>query len=271
VKNGSRQQWLNILLVVVIFGVFAATAWYYFSMYDEFNRENLEAFIGGFGPWAPLAYAAIYIISAPIPFLAPVLSAVGGLLFGVVWGTILVMVIATASAFVPFTMSRRLGRDWVESKLEGQKLDEIYQQSEGGKGFAFVMLMRLIPILPWEVQNYVAGLTKVSAPTFISGTMTGIIPGSFSLVFLGAAATDPTSWQFFAAVALKIVTALIPVVAIYIRSRRGKKEKQGVDPEPEGEQIACLHCGVANPAGSPHCSACGKPLADAKKVNEFVP
>lgn len=210
------------MFVAVIVGVFAATAWYYFSMYDEFNRRNLEAFIGGFGPWAPLAYAAIYVISAPIPFLAPVLSAVGGLLFGIVWGTCLVLIVATGSAFVPFYMARRLGRDWVESKLEGKKLDEIYQQSAGSRGFVFVMLLRLIPLLPWEVQNYVAGLTKISPLTFIAGTMLGIIPGSFSLVFLGAAATDPTSWQFVAAVALKIVTALIPVVAIYVRSRRSK-------------------------------------------------
>ncbi len=221
-KEQSRQQWINVMFVAVIVGVFAATAWYYFSMYDEFNRRNLEAFIGGFGPWAPLAYAAIYVISAPIPFLAPVLSAVGGLLFGIVWGTCLVLIVATGSAFVPFYMARRLGRDWVESKLEGKKLDEIYQQSAGSRGFVFVMLMRLIPVLPWEVQNYVAGLTKVSPLTFIAGTMLGIIPGSFSLVFLGAAATDPTSWQFVAAVALKIVTALIPVVAIYVRSRRSK-------------------------------------------------
>jgi uncharacterized membrane protein YdjX (TVP38/TMEM64 family) len=219
------------MFVAVIVGVFAATAWYYFSMYDEFNRRNLEAFIGGFGPWAPLAYAAIYVISAPIPFLAPVLSAVGGLLFGLVWGTCLVLIVATGSAFVPFYMARRLGRDWVESKLEGKKLDEIYQQSAGSRGFVFVILMRLIPVLPWEVQNYVVGLTKVSPLTFIAGTMLGIIPGSFSLVFLGAAATDPTSWQFVAAVALKIVTALIPVVAIYVRSRRSKglrKEKEFV-------------------------------------------
>ena len=221
-KEQSRQQWINVMFIAVIVGVFAATAWYYFSMYDEFNRRNLEAFIGGFGPWAPLAYAAIYVISAPIPFLAPVLSAVGGLLFGIVWGTCLVLIVATGSAFVPFYMARRLGRDWVESKLEGKKLDKIYQQSAGSRGFVFVMLMRLIPVLPWEVQNYVVGLTKVSPLTFIAGTMLGIIPGSFSLVFLGAAATDPTSWQFVAAVALKIVTALIPVVAIYVRSRRSK-------------------------------------------------
>ena len=55
------------------------------------------------------------------------LSAVGGLLFGVAWGILLVLVIATASAFVPFYVARRLGRDWVASKLEGKKLEEIYQ------------------------------------------------------------------------------------------------------------------------------------------------
>jgi uncharacterized membrane protein YdjX (TVP38/TMEM64 family) len=224
-EQPKQNKWLQVLLLVIILGVFVATAWYYFSMYDEFNRENLESFIRGFGPWAPLAYAAIYVISSPVPFLAPVISAVGGLLFGIVWGTLLVLVTATASAFVPFYLSRQLGREWVESKLKGKRLEEIYQQSEGGKGFTFILLMRLIPILPWEVQNYVAGLTKVSPLTFIAGTMLGIIPGSFSLVFLGDAVADPTSWQFFAAIALKITTALIPAVAVYIRSRRSKGMK----------------------------------------------
>ena len=225
-KPSEHRKWIHIPLVIAIFGTLAATAWYYFSMYDSFNRQNLEAFIRGFGPWAPLAYAAIYVISSPIPFIAPIISAVGGLLFGTLWGTLLVLVVATASAFVPFTLARRLGREWVESKLQGKKLGEIYQQSGGSKGFAFIMLMRLIPVLPWEVQNYVAGLTRVSALVFVLGTIVGIIPGSFSLVFLGAFATDPTSWQFFVAIALKVVTALIPVVAIYIRNRRGKRKEQ---------------------------------------------
>lgn len=222
----SRERWINIILVVVILGTFVATAWYYFSLYDKFSHENLKAFINRFEPWAPLAYAALYVISAPVPFLAPVLSATGGLLFGLVWGTLLVLVIATFSAFVPFYMARRLGREWVESKLEGKKLDEIYQQSRGSGGFTFIMLMRLIPVLPWEVQNYVAGLTQVSPLTFIAGTMIGIIPGSFSLVFLGDTITDPTSWQFFAAVALKIVTALIPVAALYVRRQRNREKEK---------------------------------------------
>lgn len=222
-EQPKHRKWIHLILVGIVFAVFAAGARYYFSLYDEFNQENLRGFIGGFGPWAPLAYAAVYVISSPIPFLAPVISAVGGFLFGLAGGSVAVLVIASLSALVPFLMARQLGREWVEGKLQGnERFKEIYQQSQGESGFIFIMLLRLIPVLPWEVQNYVAGLTKVSVPIFLAGTVVGIIPGSFSLVFLGAAATDPTSWQFVAAIAFKIATALIPVVYLAVKSRRGK-------------------------------------------------
>jgi uncharacterized membrane protein YdjX (TVP38/TMEM64 family) len=122
-------------------------------------------------------------------------------------------------------MARMLGREWVEQKVKGKKIEKFYQQSEGSTGFIFIMLMRLIPVLPWEVQNYAAGLTQVALPTFVAGTAVGILPGSFSLVFLGATATDPTSWQFFLAIGLKIVTALIPILGVYLRNRGKKKDK----------------------------------------------
>ena len=154
-QEQKHRKWIHIPLVIVIFGLFAATAWAYFSQYDTFTRENLRAFIGGFGAWAPVVYAVIYVVSAPIPFLAPVLSAVGGLLFGTLWGTVLVLVIASVSALVPFSMARNLGREWVESKLQGKKMAEIYKQSQGGKGFTFVVLLRLIPL---KAGNRVLGI-----------------------------------------------------------------------------------------------------------------
>jgi len=231
--ENKHRKWIHIPLMVIVFGLFAAMAWYYFSQYDRFNRQNLEAFISGFGAWAPLVFAVIYTVRAPIPMIAPVLSAAGGLLFGTLWGTLLVIGVATFSACIPFYMARTLGRDWVESKIEGKKLERVYQRSEGAAGFTFIMLMRLIPVLPWEVQNYAAGLTQVALPTFAAGTVIGILPGSFSLVFLGASATDPTSWQFFAAIGLKVLTALIPIVAIAIRNRRNKHETTNADVRPD--------------------------------------
>ncbi|MDY6874813.1 MAG: TVP38/TMEM64 family protein [Chloroflexota bacterium] len=220
-RTQFKQRWTNVVLVVFILGVFAVTAWYYFSQYDEFSRENLWAFIGRFGAWAPLAYAAIYIISSPIPFLAPVLGAVGGLSFGAGLGTLYTIIIATVSALVPFTLAQRLGREWVKSKLRGRKLDVAYQQSGGSKGFLFILLMRLIPVLPWEVQNYVVGLTKVPLPTFVLATMLGIIPGTFAFTLLGSSAGEDTaSWQFIIALVLVVLMmVVVPVVATYIRRR----------------------------------------------------
>lgn len=216
---------MTIAHVIIIMSVLVTVGWYYLSQYNTISRENIQDFVSGFGAWAPIAFAVLYIASAPIPFLAPTFSAVGGLLFGAVKGTLIIMVVASISALVPFSLSRRLGRDWVASKIKGKKLDKIYQQSEGSKGFTFIILMRLIPVLPWEIQNYVAGLTKVKVPTFILGTLVGIIPGSFSLAFLGASATDPTSWQFVAAIALKIATALIPVVYLAVKNREEKRSQ----------------------------------------------
>ncbi len=224
-ENKKTGKLLQVGLLILILGVFGLAAWYYFTLYDRFNVENLHSFISGFGGWAPVAFILIYIISAPVPFLAPIISAVSGLLFGTLPGTLLAMVAATTSAFIPFYLARSLGRDWVEKRIKSEKLQEAYEKSEGRGGFLFVLLMRLIPVLPWEVQNYVAGLTKVGIPVFIVGTLIGIIPGTFSLAFLGDAIQDPTSWEFFAALGLKIVTALIPAVYLFVKNQQNKKKK----------------------------------------------
>ena len=138
-----------------------------------------------------------------------------------IWSAV---IIATVSALVPFTIARRLGREWVESKLKGKRLDEIYKQSSGSNGFMFVLLMRLIPVIPWEIQNYIAGLSKVPVPTFLAATMIGIIPITGSLAFLGASAQDPGSWQFYVAIGINAISILIPVIVVYVRNRKTKRE-----------------------------------------------
>jgi uncharacterized membrane protein YdjX (TVP38/TMEM64 family) len=220
----SKQRWVSVVFLVVVLGMIAVTARQYFSQCDTFDCPSVTMFIEGFGPWAPLAYAVIYVASSPVPFLAVVLSAAGGLLFGATWGTLYALVVATLSSLVPFFLARRLGREWVESKLRGKKLGDIYQQSSGKDGFVFVVLMRLIPVLPWEVQNYTAGLTNVSVPTFVLATLLGAIPGTFSNVLLGSSAMDVGSWKFTVAVALNAVIILMPLIAIYVRSRRNKNK-----------------------------------------------
>lgn len=218
----EKQKTLNWIMVSVVVVCVGGIAILFFLQCDSAGCPTIEEFVRGFGVWAPVFFGLTYIASSPIPFLAPLLSAAGGLIFGPVTGTLLVLFFATLSALVPFFLARLLGQEWVASKLKGKNFDQLYQQSEGRGGFLFVLLMRLIPILPWEIQNYVGGLSKVTVPTFMVATVLGIIPGSFSIVFLGSSIRDPGSWQFYLAIGLNLVIILIPVIAIYLKRRKKK-------------------------------------------------
>ncbi len=220
-------KWFHIPLIIIVISLLGTLIWAYFSKYDRFNSDNLQAFVGEFGPWAPLAYVLIYIVSSPIPGIATLLSPLGGLLFGAVWGSVLVVSVATLSALIPFTMSRQLGQEWVATKLKGERLRDIYDRSQGQGGFVFVMMMRLVPIIPWEVQNYIAGLTQIPIPVFLLATAIGIIPGSVSLVLLGDSVTDPSSGRFAAAIALNAFFILGTPVIATLMNRRKKRRRTG--------------------------------------------
>lgn len=222
-----KQRWLNIGLIVLILGVLGTLVGYYLSQCEDSICPSIQQFVASFGPWALLVYATLYIAASPIPFVSTVLSATSGLLFGAIPGALYTIIIATVSALVPFTIARRLGREWVESKLKGKRLDEVYEQSSGSNGFAFVLLMRLIPVIPWEIQNYIAGLTKVPVPTFLLATMIGIVPITGSLAFLGDAIQDPSSWQFYVAIGINVVAILIPVIVVYANNRKTRDNQAG--------------------------------------------
>ena len=225
-KGVDNQKLINIVMITVVVIVLSVMAFLYFSQCNEGQCPSAEQFVRSFGPWAPVLFVVIYISASPIPFLATFLSAASGLVFGALWGTILAVFSASLSALVPFTLARRLGQEWVSSKLEGKKLENLYHKSEGQGGFLFVMFMRMVPIIPWELQNYIAGLSKVSYLTFIPATIVGIIPGTFSLVFLGSAIRDPGSWQFWLGIGLTVGVMVIPVIISVLQNKRKKKQEE---------------------------------------------
>ncbi len=216
--NKKSRTLLQIALLLVVAGVFTAVAVYFFSEYDEFNRENVRAFVSQFGAWAPVAYFLLFLVGSPVPLLGPVLTAAGGLLFGVWVGMLYTVVFGTLVSLLPFYIARWLGRDWVAEHIHDTRLERVYKKSRGRSGFLFILVLRLVPIIPWEVQNYVAGVSRISVTIFLPATLLGMIPGSFAYALLGSRVVEPGTWQFFAALALvAVMKGVIPLIGgIYI-------------------------------------------------------
>ena len=196
--NGSA--WLKLGL----FGLLVVGVWVILKALGidltHMTPDRVRAFVLQFGVWAPIVYLAAY--GQPlIPLPASIMTATGGLAFGPLWGTLAALAGGTARACSQFLVARLLGRDTVAKLLKGRvaRLD----QQIGRQGFQTVLLIRLIPNFPFDVQNFGLGFSQVRFLPYAFGTLLGIMPGAIAYVYLGYSLTDPKQlWKLLVAILL---------------------------------------------------------------------
>ena len=143
---------------------------------------------------APLIFVLIYA-AASLAFIPKnLLSIAAGGVFGFTSGFLLVMVGATSGSVIAFLGSRRIGRASVE-RLAGGRLAQV-DFHLGERPFLGVLVGRLIPVVPFTLLNYLAGLSAVRFPAYLGATVIGMIPGSLSYVALGAYGVQLRPWEF---------------------------------------------------------------------------
>jgi len=181
----------------------------------QITPDRVRGFVLSFGALAPLVYLAAY--GQPIiPLPASVMTITGGLAFGPLWGTVAALAGATIRACGQFLIAKLLGREMVERLLKG-KLAKLNHQI-GRQGFKTVLLVRLIPNFPFDMQNYGLGFSRVGFAAFALGTFFGMIPGSFAYTYLGYSLTDlRNAWKILLAVLL--IVGLIVGQRWYVKRR----------------------------------------------------
>lgn len=197
--------------------VFVAAATVVVLLVSVPDVEELRLMTNRAGWWAPagfiIGYAALTL--APVP--KNVLSIAAGVLFGFTAALVMVYAGAMIGAAAAFWLGRVLGREAVE-KLTGTRVDKVDRVLRR-RGFAAVIGVRLVPVLPFTAINYSAGLTSLGWRPYFLGTGLGILPGTISFVALGAYGLD-FGWQTnVAAGVLGVLTLAGVIFAVRRRSR----------------------------------------------------
>ena len=180
--------------------------------------ERIRALILSFGLWAPLIYLIGY--AQPVVLMpASVLSMTGGLVFGPLWGTLAALCGSTLRACTQFGLARLLGREAVAKLLKGRaaSLDARMHAS----GFKTVLVIRLLPNVPFDVQNFGFGFSNVRFSSYLAGSLVGLIPGSIAFAYFGHALTDARQRVMFFAV-LGLVVAAVLGHAVWHARRRAR-------------------------------------------------
>ncbi len=140
--------------------------------------------VAGLGAWGALAFGAGYV-AATLAFVpGSLLTLAAGALFGLGRGTALVFVCATLGASIAFLIARHLARQAIERRLAGNRRFAAIDRAVGRDGLRTVFLLRLSPVVPFNLLNYALGLTGVRFRDFLLASI-GMLPGTFLYVYLG--------------------------------------------------------------------------------------
>ncbi len=147
------------------------------------------------GVWGPALFFALYTGLALIPCPKALLTAAGGALFGLWVGAGLALAAALVGAIISFGAGRLLGREAVDRLLRGRLARVDAQLAD--HGLSAVLIVRLVPLVPFIAINYASGLSGVRFRHYVLGSAFGMAPGSLAYAALGAYGTNP--WGLAAA------------------------------------------------------------------------
>jgi uncharacterized membrane protein YdjX (TVP38/TMEM64 family) len=183
--------------------------------------ETFKALIKDAGVIAPLLFIALYTLATIAFFPGSVLTLAGGILFGPLLGILYNLCGAILGSFIAFLIARYLAADWVESKARG-RLRRVKQGIEN-EGWRFVAFVRLVPIFPFNLMNYLLGLTRIPLSHYLITTAIAMLPGAVAYTYLGyagreiAAGEDQVIQKALIGLALLACVVFLPKIFARIR------------------------------------------------------
>ena len=179
-KPSQRKKTIGKTVGIGLVLLTIAAVTYFTRLLDHLSLDNLNAlrdWIDGFGAIAPVVFIAIYAVAVVAFLPAAPLTLLAGLVFGAGWGTLWTWIGATIGLTLAFLMSRYAARGlvdtWKENNERVRKLDEGVEKN----GWRMLLITRLVPVFPFNLQNYAYGLTNIGFVTYVLVSGICILPG----------------------------------------------------------------------------------------------
>jgi uncharacterized membrane protein YdjX (TVP38/TMEM64 family) len=152
-KRAVPWKWIG--LAIVIIALFTAVR--VLPATDWLTRFNY--WVAHLGIWGVLLFILVYILATVLFFPASILTIGAGFIFGVLLGTAIVSIAATVGAALAFLIARYLARNQIERRVANNPRFKRIDRAIGERGAKLVFLLRLSPLIPFNVSNYFFGLT----------------------------------------------------------------------------------------------------------------
>ena len=213
------RRWFIALIVLLVIGGGAAAVWAFDGV---ISADALAARVASLGVWAPVGFVLLYGVATIVMVPGSIFDLAGGALFGPYLGSVLNLTGGSLGAALAFLVGRYLARDWVEARA-GRRTRGI-MRSVDTDGWQFVAFVRLVPIFPYNVMNYLLGLTRIPFHHYVLATIVFMAPSTVVYTYIGVAGREAiagdTNNLRYALLALGLLAVMLMLPRFYKRWRR---------------------------------------------------
>ena len=213
----SKTKWL--LLVAILF---ALSVFFYFDLGSYIQVGFFRDLYHNSPLLSAAVFLLLYIMTAALSIpAAALLTIIGGMIFGLATGVVLVSFASTIGATLAFLVARNLIHDWVQAIL-GKRLEAI-NRGITREGALYLFSLRLIPVFPFWVINLALALTPMKTWTFYWVSQVGMFPATVVYVNAGAQLGEVETFSLEGIMTPGLIIAfvllgLLPFVAKFLLS-----------------------------------------------------
>ncbi len=195
---------------LIIILSFILVLFYYFDIFTFSNPNEIKDYVLSFGIYAPFIFIILFTIVPLTLFPDAILAIAGGLIFGLYEGSLYIMIGALCGSTLSFFIARVYGK-WLKEKLTNEKFLNLDKNAKEN-GFLIIFLLRLVPLVPFDIISYSAGFSSIRYKDFILATLIGIIPGVVVYANIGAQSLNIGTSGFYASIACLIALIVISMI-----------------------------------------------------------
>lgn len=187
--ESSSQPSAASRIVKIVMGLAALAVLIYFGRQAGDYFQDFATWVQEKGLLGVLVFIAAYAVGTVAFIPGAILTMAAGIIYGLFKGTLVVVFGATLGATSSFLVARYLARAWVQKTIDGYPKFATLDKAISREGRKIVFFLRLTPVFPFSVGNYMLGLTRVRLLDYVLACL-GMIPGTFLYVYYGKAIGD---------------------------------------------------------------------------------
>jgi len=193
------------------------------NIFKGYGPNEIKEYISGKGIMGPIIYVGLLSSLPLLLFPDSVLVIAGGMVFGLFWGTILTSIGSLLGAGIAFFIARKLGQQVVQKLIKRDLV--IFKNKDKRSGFFLILILRLIPLFPFKVVSYSAGLSDIKFKDFAFATILGSLPGIIVYTNLGDKTTVFGSKDFYLAIGLLVGLFILSFILKNIFKNKSSEAK----------------------------------------------